>query len=133
MNLFIIAEQRNGRVSDNSINRIADDWGLKGNPDVLDFCYDMTTQRELVILNMRTMRFFAGMPGTADRLQDSLTRWRLLAEWFNVRTFCQPDRAIRHMVLCVEAVLDMIDPTEGAWPAFRLLQWDALGMMEGGY
>lgn len=126
-NRFILHEFTYGRVSTDSVRKIVDIWRHKGRPQVIGFRYDLATQRDLVILNMETMHFTGiginvGNGVGRAKLLSVLAAWKKLAKEISVRTFCQPDSAVKKHFWDAEKVLELVNASSDGMMAFQELR-----------
>jgi len=126
-NRFILHEFTYGRVSTDSVRKIVDIWRHKGRPQVIGFRYDLATQRDLVILNMDTMHFVGIGIGSGNgightKLLSVLAAWKKLAKEISIRTFCQPDSAVKKHFWDAEKVLELVDASSDGMMAFQELR-----------
>lgn len=118
-NNFLQHELACGRVLAASIKTVSTQWAAKGRPQVLGFRYDLSTQRELVGLNADTMHFNGINAFSRTRLLAVMAAWKVLAREVAVRTFCQPDSAVKKHLHDAEGVLVVVGAGDDEMYAFR--------------
>lgn len=118
-NRFILNEFQYGRVSTESVKRIVEAWKNKGRPQVIGFRYDLATQRDLIVLNIETVHFTGVNAFSRTKLLSVLAAWKALAKEISIRTFCQPDSAVRKHLYDAEKILELIDAAPDSMMAFQ--------------
>jgi hypothetical protein len=118
-NNFIMHEFSQGRVSVASVKSVVEQWRNKGRPQVLGFRYDLYTQRELIGLNSETVCFAGVHTFTKMRMLSVLAAWKVLAKEISVRTFCQPDSAVKKHLYDAEKVLELIHASSDSMLAYQ--------------
>lgn len=118
-NNFLMHELEADRISVSSIKTIAEQWRNKGRPQVLGLRFDLITQRELVGLNVETMHFSGVNSFHKQRLLGVLAAWRVLAKEISIRTFCQPDSAVKKHLHDAEKVLEAMNASGDSMLAFQ--------------
>jgi hypothetical protein len=123
-NGFILQQYYDGRVSQQSINKVNTVWNAKNNHHVAEFRFDQETQRKLIFANRRAMEFTGDSSRFPIRLQTNLQNWKKIAHEMSIRTFCLPDSAIRKHLYDLRQVIDMMNPSLETLRAFRdLCNW----------
>lgn len=82
--------------------------GWQADPDS-SFRFDLTTQRDLIAQNLDDLHFAGVNAFTGVKVLSVLAAWKVLAKEIGVRTFCQPDSAIKKHLYDAEKVLELID------------------------
>jgi hypothetical protein len=121
-NAFLLEQYYDGRISTVSIKRIQSFWGVKNRPQVTEFHFDQTTQRELILANIRTLQFHGECAVNPALLHSNLRNWRAIATEMSVRTFCLPDSAIRKHLHDIQKLLEMLNATVPTLQAFHRIQ-----------
>lgn len=127
INNFLQTEHKNSRLLPTSIRETSQKWSAKGRPQVLGFRYDLSTQRELIGLNISTLHFSGINAFSSARLQGVLASWKVLAREIGVRTFCQPDSAVKKHLFDAEKVLEIVGASEDCMMAFQELRGRVVG------
>lgn len=122
INNFLQSEFKLSRLTHTSIKEISTKWSAKGRPQVLGFRYDLGTQRDLVGLNISTLHFSGINAFSSVRLLGVLAGWKVLAREVGVRTFCQPDSAVKKHLFDAEKVLEIVGASEDSMMAFQELR-----------
>jgi hypothetical protein len=100
-------------VGTDSLKRFVDFWKAKNRPTVPEFQFDLKTQYEIVIHNVRTFEFPGKYGLDPVLLKSTLDAWGSVVNQLNVRNFCWPDSAILKLFHDVFPVLEMLGaPTE---------------------
>lgn len=121
-NAFLLEQYYDRRISKESIKRIRSFWGSKNRPQVTEFHFDQTTQRELILYNIRTLRFHGECAVNPVLLHSNLRNWKAIATEMSVRTFCLPDSAIRKHLHDIQQLLEMLNATVPTLQAFHRIQ-----------
>ncbi|KAJ5610900.1 hypothetical protein N7510_007619 [Penicillium lagena] len=121
-NAFLLEQYYDRRISKESIKRIQSFWGSKNRPQVTEFHFDQTTQRELILYNIRTLRFHGECAVNPVLLHSNLRNWKAIATEMSVRTFCLPDSAIRKHLHDIQKLLEMLNATVPTLQAFHQVQ-----------
>lgn len=120
-NEFLLQQYYDGRISQGSIKKINSSWGSKNRPRVTEFHFDQTTQRELILVNLRTLRFHGECAINPVLLHSNLRNWKAIAKEMSVRTFCLPDSAIRKHLHDIYKLLEMLNAAMSTLEAFHAL------------
>lgn len=107
-NGFLLRQYYDGRISQYSVNKVLQQWGSKNRPQVYQFHFDQTTQRELILENRRTLDLNGGCSTNAMQFHSSMQSWKAIATDMSARTFCLPDNAIRKNLFEIQQILDML-------------------------
>lgn len=126
-NEFLLHQYYDNRVSQESIKKINSFWGSKNRPRVTEFHFDQTTQRELILANLRTLQFRGECSANPVLLHSNLQNWKAIAKEMSVRTFCLPDSAIRKHLHDMQKLLEMLDAPISTLEAFHTLQVQVQG------
>lgn len=117
-------------MSIESLIKVTDWWIAKNRPQVLEFMYDQSTQRDLVLANIRTFRFYGPNAENPVSMNAMMLSWRALAKEMGVRTFCTPDSVIKkHMHDCYK-ILEMLGAPMVTFLAFQEIQVRTLKQMK---
>lgn len=108
-NGFILQEYYDGRVSQDSINKVNAAWNSKNNHHVVEFRYDQATRRELILATRRNMEFTGDSSRFPIHLQTNLQNWKKIAHEMSFRTFCLPDSAIRKHLYDIRQIIEMMN------------------------
>lgn len=108
-NEFIKDQLAKCNVSVDSVRKVVENWQNKGRSQVVEFRYDLSTQRDLVVYNIDTMEFGGINAFNQHKVRNILTIWKVLAKELSLRTFCQPDSAVKKHLRDAEQVFKFID------------------------
>ena len=128
-NKFLLHEAKAGRISKDTVNRIRRSWESRNLPQVLEYHYDQTTQRELILANFRTVQFQGQFRNDFIALNSTMLSWDTLAKEMSIRTFCSADSAIKKQLHDAQRVLEMLGSPLVTCLAFEQLHIKALEMM----
>ena len=126
-NNYLLHEHHAGRLSAESVLRTRKDWANKNRPQVVQFQYDIGTQRDLVAANIGTVNFHGESGESALVLNATLYSWKVMAKEMSVRTFCAPDSVVRKHLHDAHKILEMLGAPLVTFLAFQELQLKALG------
>lgn len=121
-NNFLMEQWRAGRLSDDSIAKTKYTWTARNRPQVLEFMYDQSTQRELVASNLRNIHFHGECGQNGQVLNATLYNWKSLAAEMAVRTFCSADSAIRKYMHDSHKIIEMLGAPANTFLALQDLQ-----------
>lgn len=107
-NTFLMHEYQNGRMSVDSLKKATDFWKSKGRPQVVEFHYDQSTQRDLIVANQKTFHFYGPNANNPLQVHAMLYAWKTNAREMAVRTFCYPDSMIRKHIQDTFVMLDFL-------------------------
>ncbi|KAI9828088.1 MAG: hypothetical protein M1832_003615 [Thelocarpon impressellum] len=125
-NTYLMGQRREGRMSVESLLKITEFWKSKGRPQVIEFQYDQATQRDLVLYNIKTFRFFGQHAENSISINSMLYNWKSLAKEMSVRTFCTPDSVIRKHLHDIYKILELLGAPLTTFLAFQEIQVKAL-------
>lgn len=128
-NQYLLTQSRAGRMSVESLTKITARWAAKNRPQVIEFQYDQLTQRDLVLANLDSFRFYGPNAENPVKLNAMMLAWRSLAKDMAVRTFCTPDSVLRKQMHDVYRILEMLGAPLVTFLAFQEIQVSALGTM----
>lgn len=111
-NNFLMSQFSQGRIDVDSIKKTVDAWKSKGRPIVVEFMYDQTTQRELVVANQQNFRFHGPTACSQVRISSMLYNWKQVASLMTIRTFCSADTVIMKLLFDIEQVLELLGAAE---------------------
>ncbi|CRG83792.1 hypothetical protein PISL3812_01148 [Talaromyces islandicus] len=95
-------------VGTDSLKRFVDFWKAKNRPVVPEFQFDLKTQYEIVIHNVRNFEFPGKYGLDPVLLKSTLDAWGSVVSQLQVRNFCWPDSAILKLFHDVYPVLEML-------------------------
>lgn len=125
-NKYLTQEAAAGRVSAESIAKVATYWSNKNRPQVIEFQYDQATQRDLILYNLTTLRFHGESAESPLVLNATMHGWKTMAKEMSVRTFCAPDSAVRKHMHDAHKILEMLGVPFVTFLAFQELQLKTL-------
>lgn len=112
-----------------SLTKVTQYWTTKNRPQVIEFMFDQATQRDLVLYNLKTFRFYGSNAENVVLMNSMMQSWKALAREMSVRTFCAPDSVIRrHMQDCYK-ILELLGAPLVTFLAFQEIQVKALKTM----
>ena len=79
-NQYLNVQQRQGRMSLESLAKITQWWASKNRPQVIEFMYDQSTQRDLVLYNIKTFRFYGSKADDVIAMNTMMQSWKSLAK-----------------------------------------------------
>ncbi|EED13032.1 conserved hypothetical protein [Talaromyces stipitatus ATCC 10500] len=108
-NSYLLVQLQNNRfVGNDSIKRFVNSWKSRNRPVVPEFQFDMKTQRDIIVHNLRTFEFPGRYGLDPVLLRGTLDAWGSVISQLNVRSYCWPDSAIRKLFHDVEPILEML-------------------------
>ncbi|KAJ6043286.1 hypothetical protein N7460_004641 [Penicillium canescens] len=107
-NRFLMNEYYDGHVSDLSIRRLNKQWISKNRPGVPQFCFDQSTQRELIFANRQSVQFGGDASNQPMLLHTIFSNWKAVCTETSVRSFCLPDAAVRKHLRDIEGILELL-------------------------
>ncbi len=116
-------------MSAESVAKVVSQWTHKNRPQVLEFQFDQATQRDLVLYNINTFKFFGEAQSNPMVLNATMYAWKVMAKEMSVRTFCTPDSVIRKHLHDTHKVLEMLGAGLPTFLALQELQVAALKEM----
>jgi hypothetical protein len=125
-NAFLVSQLNNDRMSLRSIQTVTDHWRDKDRPQVIEFQFDQLTQRDLILHNLKSFRFYGKFAEDHQALNKVLYSWKVIAKEMAVRTFCFPDSVIKNHLAVVSSVLDIVGAPIPTVNAFSELQQQVL-------
>lgn len=121
-NQYLMTQHLAGRMAVESVQKVLQYWASKNRPQVIEFQFDQSTQRDLVLYNIKTFRFYGPHAENAVSMNTMMLGWRALAKEMSVRTFCTPDSVVRkHMHDCYR-ILEMLGAPLITFLAFQEIQ-----------
>lgn len=129
-NKFLVQQHYQGNLSVESIRKVTNFWGSKNRPQVVEFQFDQDTQRQLILYNIRTLRFNGECSTNPILLNSNLQNWKAIVKEMSVRTFCSPDSVIRKHLHDIQKILDMLGAPLDTFIAFQDLQMRTLALMK---
>jgi hypothetical protein len=128
-NQYLNVQKDEGRMSVETVAKITHYWASKNRPQVIEFMFDQATQRDLVLYNLKSFRFYGPNADNIVSMNSMMQSWKTLAREMAVRTFCTPDSVVRkHMHDCYK-ILEMLGAPLVTFLAFQEIQVKALKMM----
>ena len=121
-NQYLQTQQREGRMSIESLSRVLETWASKNRPQVLEFLFDQATQRDLVLYNLKNFRFYGPNADNIVSMNSMLQNWKALARDMSVRNFCTPDAVIRKNLVDAFKVLEMLGAPVVTLTAFGVIK-----------
>jgi hypothetical protein len=87
-NDFLLDQLSGHRLTIASLQATAKKWASRGRAQVLDMCWDLRTQLEVVQLNLNSVHFHGSAPATQHRRFCLAYAWKDVARELGVRSFC---------------------------------------------
>jgi len=128
-NQYLMTQRREGRMSIESLVKITTFWASKGRPQVIEFQFDQSSQRDLILYNLKTFRFYGEHAENPVSLNSMMYNWKTVAKEMAVRTFCTPDSVVRKHMHDVYKILEMLGAPLVTFLAFQEIQVKALKTM----
>jgi hypothetical protein len=128
-NTFLIRQFQEGRLSADSLEKAAEQWRSKGRPQVIEFQFDQATQRDLIQVNLKTVRFEGDYANNRVAINSMLYNWKVLSKEMAVRTFCAPDSVVRKHLHDIHQILDLLGAPHSTFNAFGGVQMRMLTMV----
>lgn len=128
-NHYLNVQQREGRMSVESLKQVTQWWASKNRPQVIEFMWDQATQRDMVLYNLKTFRFYGPNADNIFSMNTMMQSWKALAKDMSIRTFCAPDVVIRRHMHDTYKILEMLGAPLVTFLAFQDIQIKALALM----
>jgi hypothetical protein len=129
-NVFLMEEARAGRLSAGAIGRARQTWANKANGfEIIEFQYDVETQRMLVLNDMSRLRFHGSAAGNLHVTNVAFHSWGSLAAVLRTRVFCHNDEFVRGMLHDAHRIVDMLGGPAPVRLALQELQLRVLAKM----
>lgn len=129
-NKYLMVQKEAGRMSLDSVQKITQFWVSKGRPQVIEFQFDLATQREIVFMNIKTFRFYGPNAENMVSLVSMLNSWKATAKEMSVRTFCTPDSVIKKQLHGTYKILELLGAAMVSFVAFSQIHREVLQLME---
>ncbi|GAM34862.1 hypothetical protein TCE0_015r02723 [Talaromyces pinophilus] len=129
-NAYLLVQLQNNRfVGNDSIKRFVNSWKSKNRPIVPEFQFDLKTQRDIIVHNIRTFEFPGKYGLDPVLLKATLDAWGSVVNQLNVRTYCWPDSAIRKLFHDVEPILEMLGASRDVIATFLEMKQVVVGLV----
>ena len=79
-NQYLNVQQHQGRMSVESLAKVTQWWASKNRPQVIEFMFDQATQRDLVLYNIKTFRFYGPNAENVLSMNAMMQAWKSLAK-----------------------------------------------------
>ncbi len=129
-NHYLNVQQAEGRMSVESLTKVTQWWASKNRPQVIEFMFDQATQRDIVLYNLKTFRFYGPNADNIMSMSTMMQSWKSLAREMSIRTFCAPDAAIKKQMHDTYKILEMLGAPLVTFLAFQSIQVKALALMK---
>lgn len=129
-NKFLLQQYEEGRMSVESVAKVTNFWASKNRPQVLEFQFDQSTQRDLILYNLKTFEFYGEAATNVMVLHGTLYNWKAVAKEMSIRTFCTPDSVIRKHMHDTHKILEMLGAPIITFLAFQELQVSTLARIK---
>ncbi|KAK4692393.1 hypothetical protein P7C71_g4802, partial [Lecanoromycetidae sp. Uapishka_2] len=128
-NHYLNIQKDAGRMSVESVAKVMQFWVSKNRPQVIEFQFDQATQRDLILYNLKSFRFYGPNADNIVSMNSMMQSWKSLAREMAVRTFCTPDSVIRKHMHDSYKILEMLGAPLVTFLAFQEIQIKALKVM----
>jgi hypothetical protein len=128
-NNYLLQQRREGRMSVEALTKVTEAWKNKGRPQVIEFQFDQATQRDLVLYNLKTFRFYGDRAENVITINSMMFGWKTIAKEMSIRTFCYPDSMIRKHLHDIYKILELLGAPLTTFLAFQELQVKTLNLM----
>ena len=128
-NKYLIIQKEEGRMSYESVAKIMSFWAQKNRPQVIEFMFDQLTQRDLILQNLRTFRFYGPNAENPMSMNAMMNSWKTLAKEMSIRTFCTGDSTIRKQIQDIYKILELLGAPMVTFMAFQQIQVRILKIM----
>lgn len=128
-NQYLNVQQKEGRMTVESLKKVTEWWASKNRPQVIEFMFDQATQRDLVLYNLKSFRFYGPNADNSFQMNAMMQSWKALSRDMSVRTFCTPDSVIRKHTHDCYKILEMLGAPLVTFMAFQEIQMKALKVM----
>ncbi|KAL8998541.1 MAG: hypothetical protein Q9188_006078 [Gyalolechia gomerana] len=128
-NQYLTIQKEQGRMSYESVEKVLNFWAQKNRPQVIGFMFDQLTQRDLVLQNLKTFRFYGPNAENAMSMNAMMNSWKTLAKEMSVRTFCTGDSTIRKQIQDIYKILELLGAPMVTFMAFQQIQVRILKIM----
>ena len=128
-NKYLIIQHEEGRMSYESIKKTTDVWAQKNRAQVIEFMFDQLTQRDLILYNLKTFRFYGPNAENQVSMHGMMQAWKTLAREMSIRTFCTGDSTIRKQMQDIYRILEMLGAPMVTFLAFQQIQIKTLKKM----
>lgn len=128
-NYYLNIQKDEGRMSVESVAKIMQFWTSKNRAQVIEFQFDQATQRDLILYNLKSFRFYGPNADNIVSMNSMMQSWKTLAREMAVRTFCTPDSVIRKHLHDIYKILEMLGAPLVTFLAFQEIQIKALKTM----
>ncbi|KAL8833546.1 MAG: hypothetical protein Q9170_004201 [Blastenia crenularia] len=128
-NNYLTIQKEEGRMSYESVAKVMSFWTQKNRPQVVDFMFDQLTQRDLVLQNLKTFRFYGPNAENLMSMNAMMHSWKTLAKEMSVRTFCTGDSTIRKQIQDIYKILELLGAPMVTFMAFQQIQVRVLKIM----
>lgn len=129
-NAYLLVQLQNNRfVGNDSIKRFVNFWKSKNRPLVPEFQFDLKTQRDIIVHNLKNFEFPGKYGLDPVMLKSTLDAWGSVISQLNVRTYCWPDSAIRKLFHDVEPILEMLGASKDVIATFLEIKQVVVGLV----
>ncbi|KAL8941595.1 MAG: hypothetical protein Q9216_002146 [Gyalolechia sp. 2 TL-2023] len=128
-NQYLTIQKEQGRMSYESVEKVLNFWAQKNRPQVIGFMFDQLTQRDLVLSNLKTFRFYGPNAENPMSMNAMMNSWKTLAKEMSVRTFCTGDSTIRKQIQDIYKILELLGAPMVTFMAFQQIQVKILKIM----
>ncbi|KAI4205696.1 MAG: hypothetical protein LQ350_000193 [Teloschistes chrysophthalmus] len=128
-NNYLLIQKEEERMSYESIHKVTTMWNQKNRPQVIDFMFDQLTQRDLILYNIKTFRFYGPNAENVVKINAMMNCWKTVAKEMSVRTFCTGDSTMRKQIQDIYKILEMLGAPMVSFMAFQQIQIGVLKRM----
>ncbi|KAL8637430.1 MAG: hypothetical protein Q9228_005299 [Teloschistes exilis] len=128
-NNYLLIQKAEGRMSYESMVKVTTMWYQKNRPQVIDFMFDQLTQRDLILYNIKSFRFYGPYAENGVKINAMMNCWKTVAKEMSVRTFCTGDSTMRKQIQDIYKILEMLGAPMVSFMAFQQIQVGVLKTM----
>ena len=110
-NDFLLDQFAKNQINIPNLEKLKKSWAHKGYPTVNEFRFDIKTQHTLVYTN-KSNCWFPGYRNSADT-QVVLADWKSLSRQMSIRTYCNPDGAMKMHSWWAKNILRLLGASRG--------------------
>ena len=128
-NQYLYKMHEEQRLAPETLHKVLNSWYSKNRPQVIEFMFDQSTQRDLIQQNITTFCFYGPHAASLVAMTSMMQAWKALARDMAVRTFCSPDSAISKLLDDAYKILEMLGAPVVTINAFQEISKQAKGII----
>ena len=128
-NQYLCNMQEEQRLQPVTLHKILASWYSKNRPQVMEFMFDQTTQRDLIQQNIESFCFYGPHATSLVAMTRMMQAWKSLAREMAVRTFCSPDSVVKKHLNDAYKILEMLGAPVVTISAFEEIAKQAKDIM----